>query len=525
MDSFGFDFSSSDFSLDLGSLGMWGGNSTPLGSSPNGGNLPFSVGTPTGVQSLGDEPFGSLPGGNDDFNFTDSPKAGGNLSNTGNSAGPAVSGQQPSAAAAAAGRKPAEELANPYFGGDLDSDLSDNKSAAASAAAASAASTKIKAENKDAAAAQQRKDSTAGNATSTSTAKPAPLATTTSNSSSEQGGGLSSYLMTDSTTTTGANAPPTSSTDSQQQRPPTGFPQQPKTSSSPGAPTRNPATSSMPSGSSAPTSTASSAPPASTNASSARPHIDGGSATPSPSGQRGGPATHQPPQQQQQMPPGQQQRYPNQAMMGTGGQPMQPPHFAGQPPYQMNPQGNPMGMAAQPPTVNGQYMQHPQFRPSTSSYDEEYMRVRAMMMQHPDLIPPPMEVLRISMSQSAPNQNMMAAGGYMPPQQQRPGMMNRIGANPGYPPYGAPNPGMIMNPQAQSPMMDARMRAMQQQQQMGGPPGRQMPQARTPNGGPAGGPETQAAWQSENDLPLRRKMIGKMYVLLAVILIAALAGR
>lgn len=520
MDSFGFDFSSSDFSLDLGSLGMWGGNSTPLGSSPNGGNLPFSVGTPTGVQSLGDEPFGSLPGGNDDFNFTESPKAGVTINNAGNSTGPAASGAPPSAAAAtaAAGRKPADELPNPYFGGDLDSDLSDNKSAAATAAATSAAAAKIKAESKDAAAAQQRKDSTAGNATSTSTAKSAPLATATSNSSSEQGGGLSSYLMTDSTTISGANAPPTSTADSQQQRPPSGFPQQPKASSSPGAPTRNPPTSSMPSGSSAPTSTASSAPPASTNASSARPHIDGSSASPSPSGQRGGPAAHQPPQQQQQMPPGQ-QRYPNQAMMGAGGQPMQPPHFAGQPPYQMNPQGNPMGMAAQPPTVNGQYMQHPQFRPSTSSYDEEYMRVRAMMMQHPDLIPPPMEVLRISMSQSAPSQNMMTAGGYMPPQQ-RPGMMNRIGANPGYPPYGAPNPGMIMNPQAQSPMMDARMRAIQQQhQQMGGPSGRQIPQARTPNGGPVGGPETQAAWQSENDLPLRRKMIGKMYVLLAVAVI------
>ncbi|CEG44134.1 uncharacterized protein PHALS_14395 [Plasmopara halstedii] len=76
MDSFGFDFAGGDL-LDLGSLGSWT-NSAPIGNSPNGGNngaLPFSVGTPTGVQSLGDDPFAAMPsGGDNDFSFGDSPK-------------------------------------------------------------------------------------------------------------------------------------------------------------------------------------------------------------------------------------------------------------------------------------------------------------------------------------------------------------------------------------------------------------------------------------------------------------------
>ncbi|KAI9922397.1 hypothetical protein PsorP6_002162 [Peronosclerospora sorghi] len=50
-------------------------------------------------------------------------------------------------------------------------------------------------------------------------------------------------------------------------------------------------------------------------------------------------------------------------------------------------------------------------RPPTSSYEEEFARVNAMKMQNSDFIPPPMEVLRISMIQSAASQQNMAMGG------------------------------------------------------------------------------------------------------------------
>ncbi|TYZ62516.1 hypothetical protein PybrP1_008726 [[Pythium] brassicae (nom. inval.)] len=439
MDSFGFDFPGGDL-LDLGSLGMWGGGSTPLGSSPNGGGgggggggnggLPFSVGTPTGVQSLGDEPFASLAGGADDFNFGDSPRA-------------------------SPGARKADDLASPYFGSELDpggAEPSGSENKAGNGAKADDAAGKDPA--------QRKGGGLDGGA--------APPGSSASNPS-----GAAGFLMAEQ----GNNLPGPRPGGAFQ-----GGAVKPSAAAASAAAARNAA--------SAPGSALSSAAatgataPASTNASSARPHIDGpGSAAPSPSGRPGG------------MQPGQQ------GFVAQG--------------YQLNAQGNPV--------LNGQYMQ-PQYRAPTSTYDEEFMRVKAMMMQHPDLIPPPMEVLRISMSQSAPAPGMLGPGmNYM---QQRPGqVMNRVGVGAaGYPQYGAPNPNMMMAPQAPAGMDANRMRAMQMgqqapplqaQQQQPPQPQRPIPQgARTPGGSASGSPDSQAAWQSENDLPLRRKMIGKIVSLL-----------
>jgi len=136
-----------------------------------------------------------------------------------------------------------------------------------------------------------------------------------------------------------------------------------------------------------------------------------------------------------------QQQYANQMMMNQqNGQPQQ---FAGQP-YQQQMHAGQMPASGAPPTsAAGQYMggQPGQgYRPPTSSYDEEFARVKAMMMQHPDLIPPPMEVLRISMSQSTANQQSMAMGANAYMQRGNPAMA-RGGApgNPAYAQYGNPN--------------------------------------------------------------------------------------
>ncbi|KAG6961627.1 hypothetical protein JG688_00008984 [Phytophthora aleatoria] len=151
------------------------------------------------------------------------------------------------------------------------------------------------------------------------------------------------------------------------------------------------------------------------------------------------------------------------------------------------------------------------YRPPTSSYEEEFARVKAMMMQHPDLIPPPMEVLRISMSQSAANQQNMTMGANAYAQRGNPAM-NRGGApgNAAYAQYGNPNM-MMGNPQQnaqQAGMMNAaRLRAAQMAQQ-------QAQQRAAAGRTPSGSNDTQTAWQSENDLPLRRKMIGKIVSLL-----------
>lgn len=475
MDSFGFDFPGGDL-LDLGSLGMWGGNSTPLGSSPSGGGgggLPFSVGTPTGVQSLGDEPFSSLPGGSDDFNFGDSPKA----------------------SPATRKHNSTDDLTSPYFGSELEPSGSEQ-------ASENNTGNEGKPEDvnntKDQAGAQRKNGNDGSASTGPTTSN---LGASNNNSASNQNG-AASFMMADQNNMSG-------------QRPNPSFQNNPKATGPGAARTAGASATTSGVGATSGTTTSTSATPASTNASSVRPHIDGpsisGSAAPSPSGRTGGAAAqpqHQQQQQQQQQAM-MQQRYPNPMMMNQGPQPGQP-NFGAQG-YQMNAQGNPVIGGPQQAPVNGQYMQ-PQYRAPTSSYDEEFMRVKAMMMQHPDLIPPPMEVLRISMSQSAPHQGMMGAGAnYM----QRTGqVMNRAGT-PGYPQYGAPNPGMMMPPQVQQPGMDAnRMRAMQlgqQSQQPQQPQQRQMAQgARTPGGSSSGSPDNQAAWQSENDLPLRRKMIGKM---------------
>ncbi|POM63474.1 Hypothetical protein PHPALM_21118 [Phytophthora palmivora] len=115
MDSFGFDFAGGDL-LDLGSLGSWT-NNTPMGNSPNGGSggaLPFSVGTPTGVQSLGDDPFASMPSGADnDFSFGDSPKP-----------SPSAQSQKPVDNAAPVSSAPPTsstgDVATNYFGAELE---------------------------------------------------------------------------------------------------------------------------------------------------------------------------------------------------------------------------------------------------------------------------------------------------------------------------------------------------------------------------------------------------------------------
>ena len=213
-------------------------------------------------------------------------------------------------------------------------------------------------------------------------------------------------------------------------------------------------------------------------------------------------------QQQQQR----QQQYANQMMMNQ--QSGQPQQFAGQPyQQQMHAAQIAGGVSGAPASPAGQYMgsQPGQaYRLPTSSYEEEFARVKAMMMQHVDLIPPPMEVLRISMSQSATGQQGMTIGGNAYMQQRGNPAMVRGGA-PGsatYGQYGNPNvmmAGPVQNTPQAGMMNAARMRAAQMVQQ-------QAQQRVAAGRTPGGSNDAQTAWQSENDLPLRRKMIGKMYV-------------
>ncbi|POM63195.1 Histone acetyltransferase, partial [Phytophthora palmivora] len=209
-----------------------------------------------------------------------------------------------------------------------------------------------------------------------------------------------------------------------------------------------------------------------------------------------------------------QQQYANQMMMNQqNGQQQQ---FAGQPYQQQMHSGQmPGGVSGAPPTsAAGQYMggqPGQSYRPPTSSYEEEFARVKAMMMQHPDLIPPPMEVLRISMSQSAASQQSMAMNANTYMQRGNPAMA-RAGApgNAAYGQYGNPNmmmAGPQQNAQQAGMMNAARMRAAQMAQQ-------QAQQRATAGQTPGRNNDTQTAWQSENDLPLRRKMIGKIVSLL-----------
>ncbi|RLN71861.1 hypothetical protein BBJ28_00006717 [Nothophytophthora sp. Chile5] len=383
MDSLGFDFGGGDL-LDLGSLGSWT-NNTPMGNSPNGsGGLPFSVGTPTGVQSLGDDPFAAMPsGGDNDFSFGDSPKP-----------SPSSAARKPADGAATA----ADDLTSPYFGSELEA----GRAGATATSDASAEDNKTKLKLKVEGDVKPKKEST--------TSATSAAAAATSNATSAASTALKSEASSASTATS--------------------------------APSSSAATSS-----------------AST------------------------------------------------AFAGQSYQHQQQTHAG---PMAAGPNGAPPSGAA------GQYMSAAQaYRSPTSTYEEEFARVKAMMMQHPDLIPPPMEVLRISMSQSAANQQQsMANAAYM---QQRGGPAMPRGAAAGnaaaaYAQYG--NPNMMMggpqqNAQQAGMMNAARMRAAQMAQQQAQ---QRAAAGRTPSG--ANPADSQAAWQSENDLPLRRKMIGKMYATL-----------
>ncbi|KAG6957683.1 hypothetical protein JG687_00009842, partial [Phytophthora cactorum] len=480
MDSFGFDFAGGDL-LDLGSLGSWT-NSTPMSNSPNGGSggaLPFSVGTPTGVQSLGDDPFATMPGGGDnDFSFGDSPKPSPHTQSQkpGDNAAPtsaAVSAPTSSAPPTSS----AGEMAANYFGSELE----------ASGAPSSATTGTTSAVTTDASSsADDKAKMNAKNETDSQTKKEAPTSTSQSASASN---------ATSSTTTSAATSSAPHKSESSSSTTATST----APSSAPSSATST-AQSSSGAASSAPTSSNSSSSSASTSApsttSSARPHIGNQQ------------------QQQQQMQMQQQRQYANQMMMNQqNGQSQQ---FAGQQYQQQLHAGQmPGGVSGAPPTsAAGQYMggQPGQaYRPPTSSYEEEFARVKAMMMQHPDLIPPPMEVLRISMSQSAANQQNMTMGANAYAQRGNPAM-NRGGApgNAAYAQYGNPNM-MMGNPQQnaqQAGMMNAaRLRAAQMAQQ-------QAQQRAAAGRTPSGSNDTQTAWQSENDLPLRRKMIGKIVSLL-----------
>ncbi|KAE9027128.1 hypothetical protein PF011_g2199 [Phytophthora fragariae] len=469
MDSFGFDFAGGDL-LDLGSLGSWT-NSAPIGNSPNGGGgaLPFSVGTPTGVQSLGDDPFASMPsGGDNDFSFGDSPKPSPQSHKPADNAPPPTS----------------SDMGSSYFGSELE------PSAASSATPATTSSTSTTDADK-----KKNED-----------VKPKPEAGAPASASAPGSGSSSNSTTTSSAATSSASAPmksdatssstatstaASSATTSAKPSPSSASTSQAQAASSSGAASSAGNASSSNATTSAPSTT-----------SSARPHI--------------GNQQQQQQQQQMQMQQQRQQQYANQMMMNQqNGQPQQ---FAGQSYQQQMHAGQmPAGVSGAPPTsAAGQYMggQPGQaYRPPTSSYEEEFARVKAMMMQHPDLIPPPMEVLRISMSQSAANQQNMAMGANAYMQRGNPAMAR--GGAPGsaaYGQYGTPNMmmgGPQQNVQQAGMMNAARMRAAQMAQQQAQ---HRAAAGRTPSGSNPG--DTQTAWQSENDLPLRRKMIGKIVSLL-----------
>ncbi|KAF1790696.1 Coactivator CBP, KIX domain [Phytophthora cactorum] len=349
-----------------------------MSNSPNGGSggaLPFSVGTPTGVQSLGDDPFATMPGGGDnDFSFGDSPKPSPHTQSQkpGDNAAPtsaAVSAPTSSAPPTSS----AGEMAANYFGSELE------------------------------ASGRPRRPPPA----------PRRAVTTDASSSADDKAKMNAKNETDSQT---KKEP--------QHRPPTS-----SNSSSSSASTSAPSTTS-----------------------SARPHI----------------GNQQQQQQQMQMQQQQSVRQPD------DDEPTERPVAAVRWPTVSTAiarGSDAWRLSGAPPTsAAGQYMggQPGQaYRPPTSSYEEEFARVKAMMMQHPDLIPPPMEYGNPNMMMGNPQQNAQQAG-----------MMNA-----------------------------ARLRAAQMAQQ-------QAQQRAAAGRTPSGSNDTQTAWQSENDLPLRRKMIGKIVSLL-----------
>jgi hypothetical protein len=391
---------------------MWGGNSTPVGSSPNGNSLPFSIGTPTGVQSLGDDAFANLPVANDDFSF-DSPKA-------------ANSNTTPKTDTSASTGNSNDGLSNAFFGAELESDKK-----------ASTVDAKIEAHTKS------EKKEVKQSASKTNSSVPPNATTVSSSSDTPENTSFQAFLMGDA-------SPPNTSASA-------------KTNTATSQTTKV-----------EPGSAVSSAP--GSNVSSARPHIDSSTSTTAVSTNSAANALSQ---------QAHQQRF--QAQMGMN------PGQTGFQGFPIQPVAQIMSQGHAPNATQGR----------SFSYEEEFMRLKAIMQSHPDLIPPPSDVLRIGMAQSAASGNFVQ-------QRAGPQMINRPGANPVFNQFSAqaPNPNMMMHQPGQSPMVDAaRIQAMQaqmRQQQMR--QGTQMAQGRTT----PGSGDNQAAWQSENDLPLRRKMIGKM---------------
>lgn len=160
---------------------------------------------------------------------------------------------------------------------------------------------------------------------------------------------------------------------------------------------------------------------------------------------------------------------------------------------QSMPMGNPMsaGMMQQ------QHDRSPQ-NPGFNVYANEMASIKQQLMMQPDLIPPPPQVIH------AGQQYMMMAarmGGqmYMPPQQQMM-MQGQMGVGP--PMYGGMPPNMMNVGHSPSAAMEAARQQQLRQQHL------QQQRAQM-----AGGVQ-QVAWQSEADIPLRRKMIAKIVSLL-----------
>lgn len=161
--------------------------------------------------------------------------------------------------------------------------------------------------------------------------------------------------------------------------------------------------------------------------------------------------------------------------------------------------GNPMSAG-----MMHQQHERAQPNPGFNAYANEMASIKQQLMMQPDLIPPPPQVIH------AGQQYMMMAarmGGqmYMPPQQQMM-MQGQMGVGPQM--YGGMAPNMMNVGHSPSAAMEAARQQQLRQQHL------QQQRAQM-----AGGVQQQVAWQSEADIPLRRKMIAKMYVFPLILLI------
>ncbi|RHY04788.1 hypothetical protein DYB36_006934 [Aphanomyces astaci] len=292
----------------------------------------------------------------------------------------------------------------------------------------------------------------------------------------------------------------------------------------------------------------SSGPPMNMGNPNSRPHINQGGGPPSHVGMSNHYGQPAPPSSLNygQVPP--QQRN-NMNMYGGGGYNQPPPPAQPRAPYQQQQQPPPQTLQRTTSMSGGQLMRQTSgVNPFPTNYDEELAKLKSMLSAQPDLIPPPQEILRATQQLCMANmqrlqQQHSAAhpNSYMQQHMQNNPLHMQPGSSqqmpPGYnvPPPSARNnnpPGghLNMDPHARQPPPGGL--SMPSVPPSGGPPSsrqglspsstaissssnpQQQAAAASNNQIVSQGNKTANVWQSESDVPLRRKMIAKIVSLL-----------